>query len=217
MTSGRYTLRRVLDPADRASEILFGLIMVLTFTLSLGVTEAGRADVRAVLLGALGCNLAWGIIDAVLYVVGARAERALGASSIRAVRAADDNAAQAIIASHLPPAVVPALTRADLERIRLHLITLPEEALQVRLGKADCLGAVGVFLLVTLCLVPVAFPFFFIDDVAVALRISNAVALVLLFLTGFTFGRYVGQPWRVGLSMVAVGIVMVGIAMALGG
>jgi VIT1/CCC1 family predicted Fe2+/Mn2+ transporter len=206
-----------LDPADRASEILFGLIMVLTFTLSLGVTEAGRADVRAVLLGALGCNLAWGIIDAVLYVMGARAERALGASSIRAVRAADDDAAHAIIASHLPPAVVPALTRADLERIRLHLITLPEEALQVRLGKADYLGAVGVFLLVTLCLVPVAFPFFFIDDVAVALRISNAVALVLLFLTGFTFGRYVGQPWRVGLSMVAVGIVMVGIAMALGG
>lgn len=218
MSSGGPGLGRALDPADRASEILFGLIMVLTFTLSLGVTEAGRADVRAVLLGALGCNLAWGIIDAVLYVMGARAERALGASSIRAVRAAaDDDAAYAIIASHLPPAVVPALTRADLERIRLHLIKLPEEAIQVRLGKADYLGAVGVFLLVTLCLVPVALPFFFIDDVAVAVRISNAVALVLLFLTGFTFGRHVGQPWRIGLSMVAVGIVLVGIAMALGG
>ena len=53
--------RRVLDPVDRASEILFGLIMVLTFTVSLNVTEAGRSDVRAMLVGALGCNLAWGL------------------------------------------------------------------------------------------------------------------------------------------------------------
>lgn len=55
---------RKLNPADRASEILFGLIMALTFTLSLGATGAGRADVQAVLIGALGCNVAWGAIDA---------------------------------------------------------------------------------------------------------------------------------------------------------
>lgn len=218
LTSGRYKLRRVLDPADRASEILFGLIMVLTFTLSLGATEAGRADVRAVLLGALGCNLAWGIIDAVLYIMGAGAERALGASGIRAVRAAaDDDAAHAVIASHLPPALAAVLTGADLERIRLHLIAMPDEAIRVRLRKADYLGALGVFLLVTFCLVPVALPIFFIGDIAAALRVSNTVAIVLLFLTGFMFGRYVGQPWRVGLSMVAIGVVMVGVAMALGG
>ena len=48
--------RRVLDPVDRASEILFGLIMVLTFTASLSVSEAGRGDVRAMLIGALGCK-----------------------------------------------------------------------------------------------------------------------------------------------------------------
>jgi hypothetical protein len=33
--------------------------MVLTFTGSLSVADAGRADVRAMLIGALGCNLAW--------------------------------------------------------------------------------------------------------------------------------------------------------------
>ena len=52
--------KRVLDPIDRVSEVLFGLIMVLTFTGSLSVAEAGRDDVRAMLIGALGCNLAWG-------------------------------------------------------------------------------------------------------------------------------------------------------------
>ena len=65
--------RGVLDPVSRASEILFGLIMVLTFTLSLAATEAGRADVLAVLIGMLGCNLAWAIIDAVMYLMGVAA------------------------------------------------------------------------------------------------------------------------------------------------
>jgi hypothetical protein len=34
--------KRVVSPIDRVSEVLFGLIMVLTFTGSLSVAEAGR-------------------------------------------------------------------------------------------------------------------------------------------------------------------------------
>jgi hypothetical protein len=47
---------RVLEPMDR---ILFGLIMALTFTCTLGVVTAGDPAIRTMLLGALGCNLAW--------------------------------------------------------------------------------------------------------------------------------------------------------------
>jgi len=52
--------RHVLEPYERISEVLFGLIMVLTFTGSLSVAEAQghRAEVRTMLIGALGCNLA---------------------------------------------------------------------------------------------------------------------------------------------------------------
>src|SRR5215472_11162272 len=67
--------KRVLDPIDRVSEVLFGLIMVLTFTGSLSVAEAGRESIRTMLIGALGCNLAWGIIDGVFYLMGCLAER----------------------------------------------------------------------------------------------------------------------------------------------
>jgi hypothetical protein len=49
--------KRVLDPIDRVSEVLFGLIMVLTFTSSLSVAEAGREMCARCSL-ALGCNLA---------------------------------------------------------------------------------------------------------------------------------------------------------------
>jgi hypothetical protein len=59
----------VLDPLDRSSEVLFGLIMALTFTTTFEVATAGRADVRTMLVGALGCSLAWGIVDGVMFVV----------------------------------------------------------------------------------------------------------------------------------------------------
>ena len=73
--------KRVLDPIDRISEVLFGLIMVLTFTGSLSVAESGRDDVRTMLIGALGCNLAWGIIDAMLYLDGLPGQKRARASS----------------------------------------------------------------------------------------------------------------------------------------
>ena len=62
--------------------------MALTFTLSLGATEAGRADVHTMLIGAFGCNLAWGLIDAAMYLMGIRAERGLGASAVLGIRTA---------------------------------------------------------------------------------------------------------------------------------
>jgi hypothetical protein len=212
------TSRRVLDPVSRASEVLFGLIMVLTFTLSLTTTEAGRADVRAVLLGALGCNLAWAIIDAVMYLMSVRGEDHLAASTIGAIRDAESPAAgRAIVADHLPPAVLPALTAGDLDRIRLHLSGLPHETLEARFGREDYLAALGVLLLVFLCLFPVAAPFLLLDDLTIALRVSNIVAVAMLFLTGFTFGRQVGRPWRAGFLMVVIGVALVAVAMALGG
>src|SRR5437867_11533992 len=105
MPEGSFELssRRVLEPIDRVSEVLFGLIMVLTFTGSLSVAEAGREDVRAMLIGALGCNLAWGIIDAVLFLMGSLAEKSSGLRALRGVRkATDPQHAQRRIADALP-------------------------------------------------------------------------------------------------------------------
>jgi hypothetical protein len=61
-------VRQHLDPASRLGEILFGLIMVLAVTLTTGLRGAeGKAGVRQLLLAAIGSNVAWGIIDAVMY------------------------------------------------------------------------------------------------------------------------------------------------------
>src|ERR1051325_10474940 len=93
----------VLDPVDRVAEVLFGLIMVLTFTGSLSVAEAGRDDVRTMLVGAVGCNLAWGIIDAVLYLMACLAEKGRAFFLFREVRrTTDPEKAQRLVAGALP-------------------------------------------------------------------------------------------------------------------
>jgi hypothetical protein len=211
--------KRVLEPYDRVSEVLFGLIMVLTFTGSLSVAEAGREAIRTMLLGALGCNLAWGIIDGVLYLMSCLAEKSKGLLTLRAVRkTTDPQKAQRLVADALPPLVASILQPAELESMRQRLKDLPEPPDRARLGKDEWLGALGVFLLVFLSTFPVVIPFLFMESAWLALRASNAIAIAMLFLTGYAFGRITGRhPWIMGVSMVILGAILVGITMALGG
>ena len=215
----RTETRRVLDPVDRASEILFGLIMVLTFTVSLNAAEAGRSDVRAMLVGALGCNLAWGIIDAVMFLMGTKGERATASRIVRAIQEAPTvSAAHVLIADALPSIVLPALSAVDLERIRLHLLRLPDNMMDPQpFGREDYIGAVCIFTLVFLCTFPVVIPFMFLNDASFALRVSNVIAITMLFLTGYTFGNQSGRPWRVGLLMVVIGLSLMSVALVFGG
>jgi hypothetical protein len=199
--------------------VLFGLIMVLTFTGSLSVADAGRDDVRAMLVGALGCNLAWGLIDAVLYLMGCMAERGRNLAIFRGIRRAEDPShARRLIADALPPLVARLLQPAELEGLRERLVRIEEPAEASRLQKEDYRGAVGVFLLVFLSTFPVAIPFMVMTEAQPAMRVSNAVAVVLLFTTGYAFGRITGrQPSLVGCGMVVLGLLLVGLTMALGG
>jgi hypothetical protein len=211
--------RRFLDPADRVAEVLFGLIMVLTFTGSLSIAEAGREDIRTMLIGALGCNLAWGIIDGALYLMASLAEKGRNLMTYQAVRKADDPAkAHALIAGALPPLLASLLQPAELEAMRQRLKAQPEPPARARLAGQDWAGAVGVFLLVFLSTLPVALPFLFMHDAPRAMRVSNAVAVTMLFMTGATYGRCVGRsPWVLGLAMVGLGVILVALTMALGG
>ncbi len=211
--------KRVLEPIERISEVLFGLIMVLTFTCSFSVAEEGRAEVRAMLLGALGCNLAWGIIDAIMYLMGCLAERARSLATLRAVRtAADPQKGQRLIAEALPSLVASVIPPPQLEGIRQQLQQLPEPPTHPRLSGRDWVGAAGVFLLVVLSTLPVVLPFCFMQNVLRANRLSNAIAIGMLFLTGYAFGHCTGyHPRGMGITMVALGAVLVGLTIALGG
>ncbi|PWU10922.1 MAG: hypothetical protein C5B50_24455 [Verrucomicrobia bacterium] len=213
------TSKRVLEPIERISEVLFGLIMVLTFTCTFSVAESGREEIRNMFLAALGCNLAWGVIDAVMYLMGCLAERARSLAVLRGVRGvADAQKAQRVIADALPPPFKSAVGPQELEAIHRRLSSLPEPPSSPRLTGRDYIGATGVFLLVVISTLPVVLPFLLIHNTMRAQRVSNAVAIVLMFLTGYAFGRCSGyHPRTMGFIMVAVGGVLVGLTIVLGG
>src|SRR4249919_3119093 len=82
---------RVLDPMERISETLFGLIMALAFICSLGVATSENIKIQTMLIGALGCNLAWGIVDGGLYLLARIHDQGRNILALRAVRQAPDS------------------------------------------------------------------------------------------------------------------------------
>ena len=214
--------RRYLEPADRLNEILFGLIMVLTFTLTAGLTlEDGPDKARELLIATLGCNVAWGIIDGAMYLMGALLERSRRARTLATVQGAPDEAtALAEIDRALEGTVLSLATeeeRARLGRaIRDVAKSLPPERTRVR--REDVYGAVASGVLVVLSTVPAAIPFLLIDQPWRALRVSNLLLVGLLFVVGYQWGQAAhAGPWRAGLAFLLAGLVLVGIAIALGG
>jgi VIT1/CCC1 family predicted Fe2+/Mn2+ transporter len=209
--------RRVLDPIDRVSEILFGLIMVLTFTGSLSVADAGRDDTRTMLIGALGCNVAWGIIDAVLFLMGGVADKGRIALALRAARrSSTSHDAQRMIAGVLPAPLLE-IIEPDLPSIEQRLRKSPETPIP-GLDRNDWRGGLAVFLLVFLSTLPVAIPFLLFKNVPLAMRLSNLIAIVMLFAMGYIFARVTGRSaWVWSASMVVLGLVLAGLTVALGG
>ena len=169
-------MKRVLDPFDRVSEVVFGVLMAMTFIGALSVAEAGQGEVRKVMVAALGCNIAWGLTDGIMYLVAVLTERS---------------------------------------RARM-LGEAPKDAPRVHAN--DLRGALGVFLLVTVSTFPLVVPFLLFSQLAPALLASRLVALAMLFLGGWALARYSGgNGWLAGTGMAAVGALLVGALMALGG
>ena len=212
---------RVLDPIDRVSEILFGLFMVLTFTGTLSVASAGRDDVRQMMMAAIGCNIAWGFVDGVMYVLRSLVARGRQARLVRAVRhARQPEQAHKLIGDEIGE-LSGALGTAELERVRQWILAQPAPPPTrdgVGVTARDLRGAVAVFLLVFLSTFPVVLPFVFIADPATAKRVSAAVAIAMLFLCGYAWGRYADvKPWRTGIVIVLLGVAIESVIIALGG
>lgn len=211
--------KRLLDPVARVSEVIFGLIMALTFTCTLSVAEAGRAEVRTMVVGALGCNLAWGLVDGFMFLIASFVERARGIVTLGAVRAAPDpKEANRIILDALPPLAATAMKPEHVDELRVRISGLSGAPPRARLVKNDWLGALGTGILCFASTFPVVLPFMVVGDPAAAVRASNGVALLMLFAGGLILGRYAAlRPWLMGVAMTLLGSALVAVTIALGG
>ena len=196
--------------------------MVLTCTLGASLLAGiDREGLRTMLIAALGCNIAWAIIDAALYVMGNVFVRRRNQRLMQAIRSApDDAAALALVRDALEPRVGSHGRAKDRDRFyqSLHGIIAHDAPTSSFVTADDLKSAVAVFVLVVAAALPSAVPFFLIGDPQLALRVANAVQIALLFVVGFYWARSVGgNGWWTGLILMLSGVLLVAVAVALGG
>ena len=209
----------VLSPVDRVSEMLFGLFMALTFIGAVSVAEQGREQIRTLFLTAIGCNLAWGLVDAVMYLVRTLAERGRLLTTVRSVQAARDaQAGRKVIEQSLSQAAARLLSATEVEAVRGRIVAMTSLPQQPVLKTQDLLAALAIFLIVVASTFPVVLPFVLISDVGTAKNASRAISLAMLFFGGLALGRYAGYgSWKVGVTMAGLGTGLVIAINALGG
>jgi len=218
----RFT-ERYLDPASRLGEILFGLIMVLTVTLTAGFAVAeGKRGVHQLLVAAVGSNVAWGIIDAAMYLMNSMVVRKGKMRLVEAVqRAPDPEMALVLIQDRVEPELQellgPEKAEAFSRSVLKHIVGAQIAERRI-LTKEDFYGALASFWLVFVSCLPATIPFLIFHEPQVALRVSNFLLIAGLFYVGQKWAAYAGKNGlAVGLAMVTIGLALVGVAILLGG
>jgi VIT1/CCC1 family predicted Fe2+/Mn2+ transporter len=219
---------RYLDPQDILLEVIFGLLIVMTFTMAFRVIDGNVAStdvisnqVNRMLIAAIGCTIAWGMIDAVITVLTNVAERARSARIIANIsNSTTENHAIQIVADVLDDEVAivssESARRAFYRDIIAHArkMTVKEQGIK----RDDVYSAIVVILSAMLATLPALIPYLFIDDANLAIRLSNVIAVAMLFGVGYTWAKHAGgKPFRVGLLVSIVGVVIILIAIPLGG
>jgi len=218
MLSKQKKYEPVLDTVERVSEMCFGLFMALTFVGAVSVATGGKDQGQAIMDAALGCNLAWGLADSVIYLIHQITGRAKRLTlALKVQTASDKSVAIKALRNALPSHMESIVTDKELEAIRARIAVTSLPAAP-ELSRDDFLGALGVFLIVVLSTFPVALPFVLINDISTALLVSRVLSLVMLFGGGFALGRYAGYSgWKSGFGMVGLGTALTAAIIALGG
>ena len=207
----------VLDPVERSSEVVFCVLMAMSITGTLSVATAGRHEVISMTMGAVGCNIAWGLVDAVMYLVRTITNRRRQVRAWHHIRNEEDaQTARQFIQDELPELLEHHASPQVLDALRTSMGRSPLPP--VHLLKRDISGAWSVFILVVASTFPVVLPFLFVKDPQLAMRLSNALAVMTLFVAGCALGRFAsGHPWRYGAGMSFLGVLLVAVIIALGG
>lgn len=213
------TREPILDTVDRVSELCFGLFMALTFVGAVSAATAGEDAGRKMLYTALGCNLAWGLADGVMFLVRTLTNRGRRLTLALTIKNEPEAAAGvSALRDALPKLMKSLVADTELELIRARLAAMTTLPNRPRLVLDDYIGAVGIFLIVVLSTLPVALPFVLLKDTSTALIASRVLTLAMLFCAGIALGRHAGfGGWIAGLAMVALGVALTMAIIALGG
>jgi hypothetical protein len=219
----------LVEPLDRLIEGIYSVLIVLTFTLATRAVQVQSGEVAdrfdllfQLFIAALGCAVAWGLIDGAMYVLTCVFERGKDRRLYRLVRdAASEEDGIAVLADELDDDMGSLATSAERREIyktlyaRLRTSPPPPGGFE----KGDFGGGFGVFLVAVGAALPIVLPLILLPgSIQFRLRVSNLVAFAMLFGMGYRWGRYAGgKPLLTGLMLLILGVIMVVVAIPLGG
>lgn len=223
-------LNHLLDPIDRLSEAVYSILIVLTFTLAYSIFRlSGDPEAvawvgygRELFFAVLGATVAWGVIDGIMYALMSLFERGERHRLLQQLQTADtEEEGVAIIGDELDYILEPITREAERQLLYQEVFAYLREgeARPVGLRRDDLTGAAGSALVAVTAVIPSLVPLYlFSDDLTLAIRMSNVISFIVLFALGHSWGRHTGaNPLKTGLSLAAIGLLMVLIAIPLGG
>jgi hypothetical protein len=171
-----------------SSEPMFGVIMVVCFTSLLrAYPQVADQILGTILLSALMCCIAWGLVDGIFYAWEAHYELDKK-KKIQALASSSEGAGQArdLVEDNLGDTLVDLLD--DKEKEQIYQI-VHAKVPGIELGKVslkdDAMTILIAFGLVVGSSIIVMIPFLVVNDVMTALKISNLTGIILLFFMGF--------------------------------
>lgn len=208
----------VLSPFERGSEIIFGILMAISVTAAAEIGSGSSLDARELMIAALGCNLAWGLIDGVIYLLQAQFERHRQHRMILELRAlGSEQTFRERVARELPPVVASAMSADAYGRIR-EAIRSYAQSRPAFWSRGEFAAAGLITVLVFGSTFPLVVPFLVMQEPVLALRVSHGVAVLMLFVLGWKIGRWSGASAIVSGTLFAlIGSVLAILCVALGG
>ncbi len=223
-------LNRIVDPIDRLTAAIYSILVVLTFTLAFTVIlhwpdldqpipdEYGNELFVAV----LGATVAWGLIDGIMLAFLSVLERGEKHRFLQELQAAEsDPAAIEVIADEFDYLLEPITGESQRHTLYADVLEHLRDSQPRPTGfqRSDLVEALGSALISILAVVPSLLALWLLrHNLLLALRFSNLVSFIMLFILGYRWGNYTGaNPWYIGLLLVVVGVILMAIAIPLGG
>jgi len=208
----------VLSTFERGSEIIFGILMAISVTAAAEIGSGGESSVRELMIAALGCNLAWGLIDGVIFLLQLQFERHRQHRMVLELRNIDsEDAFRERVANAVPPLVAQAMNADSFAYIH-RAVQAYAQTRPAFWSRQEFAAAGAICALVFGSTFPLVLPFLVMQDPQLAVRASHAIAVGMLFILGWKIGRWSGaSPFGSGALLALVGAVLAGLCVALGG
>lgn len=205
------------------AEAIYSVIIAMTFTSVLrGYEPPGETAYLDIVYPALFCCIAWGIADGLFYAWERRYNIRMENEIIdlsRSIESSDN--ALPLIGEQLDDTILRNIS--DEKRIQLYrnlVKYLAGAGMKAAPSRRDAISIISATTIIsTIAGLAVVAPFFLVEDVGLALNVSNILGIFLLFVIGCNraYDKSTSDRIIMGLGTAIIGIVIAAITILLGG